>query len=494
MEQAMSVPSRDFVVLPLDARPVCYEQVLELAAIAGVTVHLPPAACLGVLKRPADFNALLSWWRETLRAHPQAAVIASIDTMAYGGLIAGRVNTEPLEALQERVRKFLSELTDSNRPRYGFSSILRIPNYDNDEEEPDYWLTYGRQLYQLSVYLHRHGEIPLALTQMVPDMVMQDFLSRREKNFSLNQGLIDQLAEGTLDQLVFCQDDTGPEGLNVQEAHTLLSMLNEHGMAERGYVQTGADEIALTMLAKALWITEETPLKVAVRYFPESGARALARFDGLPVEEVVSRNLSTLGAQVIQDEDQADLLLLINAPPTAMGDHCADEVVEQTPEAIQDLCDVLQTHLASRRVALADVVNANGADSRTLRELIKKIGSPVANLSGFAGWNTPGNTIGTTLAMGAVSCWADRQNRLNGQALRTLLLKRILDDAIYQPTVRRVLRQNHPGEPSTEALNLLMPRETNGLETLFPDFAFSCQYFFPCHRYFEVGIQLEAHR
>lgn len=484
------MPDRPFLVMPLDARPVCYDQVLDLARIGGVSVALPPPELLGVLKRPAPFEPLQQWWLETLQTLGKASLILSLDTLAYGGLIAGRVNTEPLETLQARAESFLKPLGGTQRPRYGFSSILRIPDYDNAEEEPDYWATYGRTLYQFSVETHRQGSMPADMFNKIPGDVLQDFLSRREKNFNLNQHFLRLLQKSSLDYLVYCQDDTGPYGMNVKEAEFLRNTLTKKSLTSQAYVQTGADEVALTLLAKGLWAKEPKPLKVFPWYVPEHGKKVMAKFDGMPVGQVVQRQLQTLGAVTCLSPTDADLVLLVNAPSDKMGDHCAPQAGLVRPkEAVAELVNTLKTWLPKKNVAMADVVSANGSDPATTEAMLNA-GLPVAQLAGYAGWNTPGNAIGTALAMGAVVTWAQRHGRLDESARQALLLKRFLDDWYYQAHVRMQLKKASPILPSASGLQQAMQPGIDTLKPLFDMNHVAPRVTFPCNRFFEVTIQL----
>ena len=139
----MALSHKRVFLIPLDARPVCYDLPRRLALSAGLELSMPSPKLLGQLKQPANFKTLDRWIKNHLFENDP--VIVALDTIAYGGLIASRVNAEPLEKLQDRVDKFFSQVKASSL--FGFSSILRIPAYNNDEEEPDYWAQYGKALY-----------------------------------------------------------------------------------------------------------------------------------------------------------------------------------------------------------------------------------------------------------------------------------------------------------------------------------------------------------
>ncbi len=484
------MPEPPFIILPLDARPVCYDQVEDLAAIAGLSILMPPRSLLGYLKQPAPLAELLDWWTDTAAQSPQSAIIASLDTMAYGGLIAGRVNEDPLELLEFRVETFFKKLEKTHRPRYGFSSILRIPHYNNAEEEPDYWAEYGVQLYRLSEAMHQTGVMPVGIAETMPRDVVEDFLKRREKNFRLNFEFLHRLTDGSLDFLIYCQDDTGPYGLNVQEAETLQTAIaDDPDLDGKALVQTGADEVASLMLAKALWHrTTDATLTICPLYYPASGKDCIAKFDGMPVGEVVSRHIRSLGAQQVAAPEDADLVLLVNAPTDKMGDHCGGEPAQSNPVAVNALLDDMKRWLPRKNVSLADVVNANGADAWLMQQAIANA-CPVVDLAGYGAWNTPGNAIGTALAFGAIVTWARQRKRLNDDARRRLLMKRLLDDWLYQAEIRTRLRSQYD-QPEETILNDLMRPGAEMLRQLLHLQAVEPRFTFPCARFFEIAVAL----
>src|SRR5690349_7890506 len=148
----MPLPHKRLFLIPLDARPVCYDFPRRLAQSAGLELCLPSPKLLGQLKTPADLKALDRWVKQHL--FEKEPVIAALDTIAYGGLIPGRVENETLATLEKRVAQFIKHIRADGL--FAFSSILRIPAYNNAEEEPEYWAQYGKQLYDYSEASHQH--------------------------------------------------------------------------------------------------------------------------------------------------------------------------------------------------------------------------------------------------------------------------------------------------------------------------------------------------
>ncbi len=485
------MPNPQCLIIPIDSRPVCYDQVLDLAAIGNVEALLPPRSLLSYMKEAAPIPQLWEWWQKALNQYKEAPIIMALDMISHGGLIPSRLTQDPLEDLKARVQVFFDELKKTHRPRYGFTSILRLPNYNNAEEEPHYWEGFGTLLHEFSVITHQRGSMPEHILNQVPGPYMQDFLERRQRNFQLNQSHISLLEKGLLDFLIYCQDDTGPVGLPVQEADFFKNELRKRRLHMKGVVQTGADEVALLLLAKSLWAKEVQTLKVYPWFFPDHGRKIMALFDGVPVGNVVQRHLQSVGATPCLAPKDADFILMINAPHTKMGDHCVNESHIDNKSYIPEAVEALKTWLPSKNIVLADVAFANGGDPALMNACLDA-GVPLDKLSGYSGWNTPGNAIGTAIAIGAMTTWAQRHNCYNPEAKQRLLFKRLLDDWHYQGEVRMQLRQKSQKDSLIsidELQQVLQPRIDNlkgllGLPTLQADVSF------PCFRLFEIDVKL----
>jgi len=468
---------------------VCYDFTAQLANLAGVSIVMPEPGLLGVLKKPAPFAAFWTWWQETLTQYPKSPMILALDTLAYGGLIASRVNPEPLQVLEGRVADFMSKVQETQRPRYGFSSILRIPNYNNAEEEPDYWEMYGRLLYEFSEKTHRDRNVATHVAEKIPDAILGDFLGRRQKNFGLNKRYLDFLKNRTLDYLVYCQDDTGQYGMNVKEADILSEQCAESNLQGVSMVQTGADEVALTLLSRTLWQAEGKPLKVYPWYFPGHAKKTVALFDGVPIGQVVQRQIQTAGGMPCLTPEDADVVLVVHGPTDQMGDHCSPRKTLKDPRYRPEMLAMLKEWIPKKAVVLADVAFANGADPDLMAHCQQEK-VPLGQLAGFAAWNTPGNTIGSALAMGSVAFWAMQKGSFNAVAHRTLLRTRFLDDWIYQVEVRTALRRAFQNAmPETSVLNEQMAEGVARVDALIGCVGWPVpQFSFPCGRLFEVAV------
>ncbi len=74
--------------IPIDNRPVCYNLACDIVAIDNsIDLFIPPREMLGALTKYADIDGIINW----LKAVPRCdAMVLSLDTIAYGGLIPSR--------------------------------------------------------------------------------------------------------------------------------------------------------------------------------------------------------------------------------------------------------------------------------------------------------------------------------------------------------------------------------------------------------------------
>jgi hypothetical protein len=470
---------RRVCLIPLDSRPVCYDMPRRMAAMAGLEACMPSPKLLGHLKQPADLKALSRWIKNHLVERDP--VVVALDTIAYGGLISSRVGYEPLSLLEERVQKFFDTVQATRM--MGFSSIQRIPSYNGSEEEPDYWAQYGKALYQYSAQVHQSGQASPELLGRIPAAVLQDFLARRERNFALNQRYFDYLEQKR-------QDDTGAFGMNVQEARLLEAEIARRGLTGHAHLQTGADEVACCMLARWLSLSmPDHPVSVYPVYSSEAGRQLIARFDGLPIEAVVNRQITACGATVAKTAKTADLWLFVHTPTQRQGDHC-DRILAVTEPAQHAVLKqtLLEARKAKKPLAIADVAYANGSDPEMTPFLVSQL-EDLSELYGYAGWNTPGNTIGTAVSMSVIRLLAEKRQQFHPEEFRKLMLIRFADDWLYQADVRATLRQTMNGVlPAESLLNAAM---ADGLTLLkqrlnLAEADVHCR--FPCGRTFEIEV------
>jgi Protein of unknown function (DUF4127) len=533
--------------LPLDDRPVNYDYPRLLAEIAGISIALPPREWLGNPWRPSRHADLVSWLEQ---AAPGADILLlAVDTLAYGGLIPSRLSTESAAQVLSRLEVLKNlKVSHPSLQILASSVILRISRSDSAEEEKPYWSTYGSRMFRLSYLEHKSslGEADVAecaerdaLRLQIPDSVYTDYLQGRARNHAVNCAMLDYLAEGIFDYLLFPQDDTASYGWNIAEARLLQGMIRLRGLSDRSITYPGADEIGCLLLARAVCRRAGFAPRVWPRYSSLQGALAVTAYEDRPVHELLKAHLAPLGGTIADSPESSGLLLFINSPAEGQGAADLQWLIEQerdgstshpidldgiyrqtrremtTPSrSIEEFTRALAATLQSERpVALADMAFVNGADLALGRLLIEK--NLLPPLAGFAGWNTAGNTLGSVLAHSLIHTALQRFGFSSQQQAAHLafLFLRFLDDYFYQAIVRtQVAYEDLPvlGLPPTfERLpGTFLPRvETNvrnrlepyigQLRDLFVQYGLArdvqvAHIHLPWQRLFEIGFTIKV--
>lgn len=486
------------VLIPIDNRPVTYSFPQQVAAAAGLDVIAPPLEMMGRRQEAADWSALNSWLEESLTGLKPDALIVCLDSLFYGGLVASRRSCDPLAAILERQKGITGwkELSGGKTQILAQASIMRIPHYNTSATEPDYWQEYGERIFQWSVLKHKQ-EIGIAsansdlasLEEQIPHTVLRDFLTRRERNFQVNQGLIERAASGQIDYLVFSQDDTAQYGLNVLERTRLESQAEAAG-AGNVVAYAGTDETILALLSRWLISTSSNSPRVSLQFSPKEGKSVVSKFEGQTVGESLSAVSDVIGLDLASREPERkdDFQVIIHTVDDLQGDHLASIPSHKMLDTSKSVSRTVKLIEESQvPIVLCDVAYSNGADPILIDALLERP-ETIEKLCAYAGWNTTNNTIGSALAVG-VAWWYARQNKAYRQEdFKRILFVRFLDDWAYQALIRSRLS----GEASDELLQQLMAPIAKMLAKAFALDPGPVTMRLPWKRTFEVEIDLPA--
>ena len=434
--------------IPIDNRPVCYNLAKDICALdSSIELFIPPREYLGGLKKHADYDVIFDW----LSHLPSMdAMILSLDTLAYGGLIPSRRISDSYDEIKTRIERLKPLLL--GRKVYAFSSIMRISNNNYNEEEKEYWKDWGKKIFEYSYnsskYWHSHETD-------IPKEVLQDYLETRKRNFEINKMYLDWQKEGLFDTLIFSKDDCAEFGFNVEEAKELENL--------GGKTKTGADEIPLTLLARAI----KKDIKVYPIYTEPEYKNCISNYEDVSIENSVLGQLELGGFRVVDSEEDADIVLFIN------------NFVEKQGELVMGWDTKPYSkkfNIPQKPYAVADVRYANGADNGFVHQLFDS----ALPEYGYSGWNTSANTLGSLLAGIKVKFKA---LNYNDEAFKKLQFIRYLDDWAYQANVRGQIK-----EPC-DIKKMMEPYEEKICSKL--NIMLTASYTYPWKRKFEIEVEPE---
>ena len=537
--------------VPLDERFATRGLWLNMAPIAAAaySVETPPLSLICHRKTPANITALHQWVEDRAaaalaqhaepsqprRPHnspppppppPSAVLVASVDMLIYGGLIASRSSNDTEAAVLARVR-WLAGL-----PRrfpglrlYLSTTVMRIPAYNGDFEEPWYWALYGQDLYEYSFYSARyralHNSSDAAQAQhykgLVPAAVLDAFLWRRARNFNATALLLSlqqSAPEARAAALYVTLDDSGTYGINVEEADALRAQVARLGLGAEVRIYPGADEVGAALLARVASDDMPAPPAVALVWRAPNATGLVPNYENQAINLTVRAQLAAAGATVLEAAaGGADAYFLVSnfaAAPQL-------EASQQPPASSRPASDYapLAAALAAANasgavVALADVRYSNGGDLAAvawLGQALAEARVDPARLA-YAAWNTDGNTLGTAAANAVLLARFARQGAPGRAAAvaanRRFTLLRLIEDALYQASVRTALNTYVPaaGDSTTDLATDLPFYERYSLKPLragsapwlpllgLPASAALAQCFYPWNRTFEIGLVL----
>ncbi len=443
------------VFLPIDNRPVCYQLPKMIADInSDIELIVPPIGLLGDLTKQADITGLYDWLKNNINLAD--AVVLSLDTIAYGGLIPSRRSSEKFEEVLFRINNLKNLIEKSAAKIYAFSSIMRISNNNINQEEKEYWNLYGKKIFEYSYNYHKTG-----ITETdIPTEILEDYLNTRKRNFEINKEYLKWQKSGLLDTLVFTKDDCAEYGLNVIEAEELEKL--------GGYTRTGADEIPLTLLGRVI----QDKVRVCPVFSEPDSKHLISNYEDISIEESVKGQLNLAGCE-ISDYDSTDVILYVNN----FREHQGEIVMKKSTELFNK-----EWIPPEKPYVIADVRLANGADNNFVNQILEK--GTDENSLGFSAWNTSANTLGSLICSLKFILNAKNSGKFDEKSFKNLQAIRFLDDWAYQANVRQKL-----SEPDCKKIKLLMEEYEMQIKR-FLGTDFNTEYSFPWNRLFEVKIEL----
>lgn len=310
------------VMVPLDDRPCTAYFPRRIAGILRQDLCMPPAEILGRFLTPGDPAAARAWLS---RKGPGADyVIASLEMLCYGGLIASRECRASVDEAGEALN-VLRQVKQASPVTQVFASsvIMRTSITARDDRTAVLWRDMNRR--SVLQYKRDHGLLSRAeareleeLTARIPGDVLDGYLRARARNHEINLSAVRAVACGSIDFLLLCQEDSHPWGPHRDEQERLLQLIETLGVGDRVAICCGTDEAGMLLLARALNTGYSSRPQIVPVYYPDDAGSNVPLYEDRPVSENVTIHMKAIGAEALGPED------LVGAPHAVCLVHCPD--------------------------------------------------------------------------------------------------------------------------------------------------------------------------
>ena len=437
--------------IPLDERFTTRSIVLNMAQLIQDDFILltPPLDSISHWKEPANTTILFQWLNDQIihscSQSNSCSLLLSTEQFLYGGLINSRLSNTTLDDLYQRLDTLigLKRTYDQQIKLYLSAVIMRIPAYNGDFEEPDYWAMYGRLIYLWSFYTDRYSilhnpddELQIqALEKQIPADILQEFVWRRQRNYNLTYRLLHDYTKNFVEHVWLTLDDNAEYGLNKGEERKLIQLVDDPtvGISSKVNIYPGADEVSLSILSQIVVNTKGQSKKpsFAVRYRNVTTQNRIPNYEGAPLNESLLKQITAVGGEFVNGS-AADILVLVNNWST-------DEQEEaSTEQTCADYSPLTVTSNENSIIVYADVRYSNGGDVCFSQWILNR--TEFGTYS-YAGWNTNGNTLGTCLSNGVLLNTYSKEKRVETSLKenRRFTLYRFVEDIQYQANLRQIL-------------------------------------------------------
>jgi len=497
--------------VPIDERP-CNTSVVERIAQSAVDLELiiPPVECFGLKKRPADTEGLWEWLNQVGKTAD--ALILSIDMLLYGGLIPSRLH----HFAAEKGADFIHRLRSFHHAHpklliYGAISIMRTPQYSSNDEEPDYYQEWGRELFLRASLIDKQNRDLLSqedqnllnqIQAVLPKEYIEDYETRRSFNLSITSEMLYLVDQGVLMFLSIPQDDSAEYGYTALDQKIIVSKRERLRLQQKVHMYPGSDEVGATLLTRVFSELKQIRTKIYPLWSSTLGPQLVPMYEDRPFAESMKSHLLAAGCQFVENPEAADLILAYNTPGRVMQESWEQTKKDITYTSFRNLLnfvDQITEYLhEGKKVILADSAYANGSDL----ELISLLDNAevLDQLLSYKGWNTNCNTLGTTIAQGVLGQFG------HPRMIRENILYHLFDDCFYQAKVRMEMVEDFLPQFGLNYFDLKEQAEVVNLErnkrllTCYKELIWKSfqgikieevQTYAPWNRMFECGIQLK---
>jgi len=438
------VNSGKIVMLPLDERP-CNFDYPAMMPKTDYEIVLPPKNIMGDKKSPGNVEMISDWLLRNVK--DANALILSLDTLVYGGLLPSRLHTSNAAQLINRVDiiKHLREINPEMK-LYVFGLIMRCPIHSSDAEEPDYYKECGAEIHLYGKYTHleKLGKLSTEdekdferVKKAVEKAHLDDYLTRRKTNLSVLMHALSYAADGTIDYFIVPQDDSAVYGFTAMDQITVREFLKSNVLHKKTAMYPSADDTGLTLLARAAAQLSGVRPKVYVHYSSSKGGLTIPTVEDRILAETIKYHILSVDGIQVYSLPEADILLGVNVGSAMLGPYHPESVRAYDIERnLAEFINYIQYALnLNKTVAIADVAKVNAADTEFTSLLHKE--KLMFEIHAYAGWNTSSNTIGTTLCQ-AIMYMLGKDKAGNN----TFLVHRYYEDIGYMAYARKYVTNN----------------------------------------------------
>lgn len=252
------------------------------------------------------------------------AMVLSIDSLVYGGLVDSRKHNLSMDVLTRRIEK-VEDLHRQfpKKPIYAFSTVMRSPWAGGKGVEPDYYLQVGSDIYQLASLQAKMDSDNLtpqersdwfAIMRRIPQEYLQDWFNRRNKNMSINYRLIEDTRKGMFAYYSLGHDDNSVKTQSSLESK-YLELVGKDIPKEQFGSFPGADQLGLLLITRANNDFTGYHPKVTIIYPLGGGEKTVPSYDGQAIGKTIKEHIEAIGG-VVTDTEKPDLLLAVNTPLT----------------------------------------------------------------------------------------------------------------------------------------------------------------------------------
>ena len=427
---AQSKRSR-ILLIPLDSRPAAGQFAQMIGAMNDTKVDIPPLDVLGKFTVPGDVDKVYEWL-EAQDLSDVSSIIVSGDMLAYGGLIASRVSDVDSSVGIKRLQHLIDFKRKSSPDikLYVYMSTMRLTPTAT-KAAASYRLNLAKYEEMKDRFERTHdATLPQKLNNMrkvVPAVEIMRYERTRRRNVEVQSALLRMCIGPEIDFLIMGQDDAKPDGPQIQENAKLKKLADQYHVLNKVYFCEGIDQHSNLLLSRAILAQRNWKPKVKIVYSDEDGKNQYALYESKTVKESLDDQLFASGAEMVKDNEPCDYTLYVNTP-------------KRREEHFDAFLERMRTEIdMGMPTAVADInFGANGSSDEALFNFLVRSGKAYKLLA-FAGWNTAGNTMGTSIPAANVYLCArkfDVAPLPREVAQREFLLHRMINDWAYHRFTR----------------------------------------------------------